>query len=198
MIKNAGLTGNEHHELWAKATGCPLPVGVKGLKLNQERVFPLDMQEGAMINLQSIPRTLQLHLLLLFTSLLLIIIPAVNKTPPAHVSEQSLHAASQFLLLVDTEEYARSWEATAEILKKMLPQTSWNQQIAKIRSFLGPIVERVQYDIAYTSNASDVPEGEYVILTFISRFELRERVIETITLMLSSDNRWQVVGYFLK
>lgn len=151
-----------------------------------------------MINIQAIPRTLRLHLLLLFTSFLLIIIPAVNKTPSAHISEQSLRAAAQFLFLVDTEEYAKSWESTAEILKKMLPQTSWNERIAGIRSFLGPVVERIQHDIAYTSTADNVPAGEYVILTFISRFELRERVIETITLMLSKDNRWQVVGYFLK
>ena len=145
-----------------------------------------------------IPRSVQLHLLLLFTSFLLIIIPAVNKTPTAQISEKSLRAAAQFLFLVDTEEYAKSWEASAELLQKMLPQKTWNEQITKIRSFLGPIVERIQHDIAYTSSASDVPEGEYVILTFISRFELRERVIETITLMLSDDDQWQVVGYFLK
>ncbi len=151
-----------------------------------------------MFNLQKIPRSVQLHLLLLFTCFLLIIIPAINKTPSAQVSELSKHAAAQFLFLVDTEEYAKSWEATAEILQKMLPQKAWNEQITKIRSFLGPIVERIQHDIAYTSTASDVPEGEYVILTFISRFELRERVIETITLMLGDDDQWKVVGYFLR
>jgi len=151
-----------------------------------------------MTSVQNISRNVQLHLLLLFTCFLLIIIPAVNKTPTAQVSEKSLRAAAQFLLLVDTEEYAKSWETTADLLKKMLPQKAWKEQITKIRSFLGPIIERMQHDIAYTSSASDVPEGEYVILTFISRFELRERVIETITLMLSEDDQWQVVGYFLK
>ncbi len=151
-----------------------------------------------MVSLQKIPRSVQLHFLLLFTSFLLIIIPAVNKTPSAQVTEKSRHAAAKFLFLVDTEEYAKSWETTAETLQKMLPQKAWNEQIARIRSFLGPIIERIQHDIAYTRTASDVPEGEYVILTFISRFELRQRVIETITLMLGDDDQWQVVGYFLR
>ena len=43
-----------------------------------------------------------------------------------------------------------------------------------------------------------MPEGEYVVMTFISQFELRERVIETITLMLNSEEQWKVVGYFLR
>jgi hypothetical protein len=43
-----------------------------------------------------------------------------------------------------------------------------------------------------------VPAGKYVVMTFISRFELRERVIETITLMLDSNDQWQVAGYFLR
>jgi hypothetical protein len=104
----------------------------------------------------------------------------------------------QFLFLVDTEEYAKSWEVSSAKLKEMLTQKAWNEQITKIRSFLGPIVERIHHDISYTDSASDVPSGEYVIMTFISKFELRDGVTETITLMLGDNNQWQVVGYFLR
>ena len=62
---------------------------------------------------------------------------------------------------------------------------------------MGPVVERVHHDITYTDSASDVPEGEYVVMTFISRFALKERVIEKLTLMLGENNQWEVVGYFL-
>lgn len=151
-----------------------------------------------MIKTRTFSTNVQLHLLLIFTSLLLIVVPALNKTPSQQISQQSLHAAAQFLFLVDTEEYTRSWEVSSKILQKMLTEQAWNEQIAKLRNFLGPVVERIQHDIAYTDTASDVPQGEYVILTFISKFELRERVIETITLILGEDNQWRVVGYFLK
>ena len=151
-----------------------------------------------MIRIQDLSHKLQLHLLLIFTSLLLIVVPAINKTPSRQVSESSLLAASQFLLLVDSEDYVRSWQATSEILQKMLPESTWQEQITRIRSFVGPIVERILYDSSYTDTARDVPQGEYVILTFISRFELREQVIETLTLILGDDNQWRVVGYFLR
>lgn len=151
-----------------------------------------------MLHAKAISRNARIHLMLIVTSILLIVVPVLNKTPTSQVTEASVRAAGQFLYLVDTEEYARSWDVSSEYLKKILTQESWNVQIAKIRSFLGPIVERIHHDISYTDSASDVPAGEYVVMTFISKFELRERVIETITLMLNSDNEWQVVGYFLR
>lgn len=151
-----------------------------------------------MFKVKALSTNVQLHLLLIFTSLLLIVVPALNKTPSQQISQQSLHAAAQFLFLVDTEEYSRSWEVSSKILQKMLSEQAWNEQIAKIRNFLGPVVERIQHDISYTDTATDVPEGEYVILRFISKFELRERVVETITLILGEDSQWRVVGYFLQ
>lgn len=151
-----------------------------------------------MINIQAISRNTRIHLFLLVSSLLLIIVPVLNKTPTHQVSEKSVLAAAEFLFLVDTEEYARSWEVSSQVLKGMLTKEAWSEKITEIRSFLGPVVERIQQNIAYTDSASNVPAGEYVVMTFMSKFELRERVTETITLMLGDDDQWQVVGYFLR
>ncbi len=151
-----------------------------------------------MIKIQTLSQHARIHLLLIFTSLLLIVVPVLNKIPSQQIAERSLFAASQFLFLVDTEDYATSWEVSSENLKKMLSQEAWNERIAEIRSFLGPIVERSHHDISYTDSASDVPVGEYVVMTFVSRFELRDRVTETVTLMLGDNNQWQVAGYFLR
>ncbi len=151
-----------------------------------------------MVNIHSISRNAQIHLLLLFTSLLLIVIPVYNKTPSQQVAEKSVMAAAEFLFLVDTEEYAESWKISSEVLQKMLPQKVWSEKISELRTFLGPIVERVQQSISYIDDASDIPSGEYVVMTFVSKFELRERVTETITLLLGDDDQWEVVGYFLR
>ncbi len=145
----------------------------------------------------AIPWQVRIHLFLFVASLLWIIVPAVNKTPSQLVTQESIVAASEFLYLVDTEEYSKSWEVTSDTLKAMLSKQSWNERIAELRSFLGPIVERIQHDITYTDSAGDVPDGEYVVMTFISKFKLRERVVEKLTLMLGEDDNWKVVGYFL-
>lgn len=146
----------------------------------------------------AIPWQVRIHLFLFVASLLWIIVPAINKTPSELVANQALAAAAEFLYLVDTEEYAKSWEVTSGVLKEMLTQADWNQEIDRLRSFLGPIVERLQHEITYTATASDVPSGEYVVMTFVSKFALSERVFEKLTLMLGDNDRWQVVGYFLK
>ena len=151
-----------------------------------------------MIKVRALSQHAQIHLFLIFSCFLLIAIPILNKTPTHKVAEQSAFAAAQFLFLVDTEEYAKSWDMSSENLKKMLTQEAWNEKIVKIRSFLGPIVERIHHDISYTDSAPDVPPGEYVVMTFISKFELRDRVTETITLMLGDNNQWQVAGYYLR
>lgn len=151
-----------------------------------------------MVKISAFSQHAKIHLFLIFSCFLLIALPVLNKTPTQQVAEKSVLAAAQFLFLVDTEEYAKSWEISSAKLKEMLTQKAWNEQITKIRSFLGPIVERIHHDISYTDSASDVPSGEYVIMTFISKFELRDGVTETITLMLGDNNQWQVVGYFLR
>jgi hypothetical protein len=138
------------------------------------------------------------HLFIFFVSLLLILIPLFNKTPSTEVSEKSLYAAAEFLLLVDTEEYAQSWEVASEALKGILSRDVWNKEIEEIRAFLGPVVERVQHKVTYTDSAPDVPPGEYVVMTFVSRFEFKEKVVETLTLMLNDQNEWRVAGYFLR
>jgi hypothetical protein len=144
-----------------------------------------------------IKRNTRIHLFLITMSLLLIIVPYLNKTPSRSVAEESVFAAAQFLFLVDTEEYARSWEESSATLQALLTKDAWDTQISELRSFLGPIIERVHQNTSYTDSASDAPPGEYVIMTFISKFELRERVTETITLMLGDNDQWRVVGYFI-
>ena len=150
------------------------------------------------MKIHALSRNNRIHLFLIVSSLLLILVPVLNKTPSQQISEKSVLAAAEFLFLVDTEEYAKSWDVSSETLKQMLTQEAWNEQITQIRTFLGPIVERVQHDISYADTANDVPPGEYVVMTFISKFELRERVTETVTLLLDDNDQWQVVGYFLK
>ncbi|MDH3999044.1 MAG: DUF4019 domain-containing protein [Desulfuromonadales bacterium] len=140
----------------------------------------------------------RIHLFLFAASLLLIIVPVINKTPSTQITEKTLVAAVDFLYLVDTEEYAKSWDTTAIALKDMLPQSDWNAQIAELRSALGPVVERRTQNLAYTDSADDVPAGQYVVMTFVSKFEFRERVVETLTLMLDQDNLWRVAGYFIR
>jgi hypothetical protein len=142
-------------------------------------------------------RHLRIHALLIFTSILLIVVPAINKRPSPQIAEQSIAAAAHFLFLVDTEEYAKSWETASAALKNILSREAWDKQITAIRDNLGAIIGREQQDISYTKYARDIPEGEYVVLTFLSSFRDRDAT-ETVTLKLGADKTWRVAGYHVR
>ncbi len=140
----------------------------------------------------------RVHLFLLLGSLLLIFISVYNKTPTPEVAEVSSRAAIAFLHRVDAGEYARCWEEASELLQKMLSREEWVDQLGRIRAITGPILERTTDRISYTDAAIDAPPGEYVVVTYVSKFALKGFVIETITLILDRSGEWLVAGYFLK
>jgi len=140
----------------------------------------------------------RVHLFLLVGSLLLIFISVSNKTPTELVTEQSTVAAFEFLHMVDAEEYAQSWEDASAMLQNMLTKKAWMAQLSKIREMTGPILERTHDKISYTDEAINAPPGEYVVISFVSKFAFKGYVIETITLLLDKSGHWLVAGYFLK
>jgi len=140
----------------------------------------------------------RVHLFLLIGSLLLIYISVRNKAPTEEVARHSLKAAFEFVHMVDAEEYAQSWENASTLLQEMLSREHWIRQLAKIREVTGPILERTTDRISYTDAAIKVPPGEYVVITFVSKFAFKGYVIETITLLLDHSGQWLVAGYFLR
>jgi hypothetical protein len=42
------------------------------------------------------------------------------------------------------------------------------------------------------------PDGKYVVIQFESSFSNKKAAIETVTLMMDSDVKWRVSGYFIK
>lgn len=140
----------------------------------------------------------RIHMLLVLMTLALIFIPALNKTPDEETSIKATDAAVKFLYLVDNGKYMQSWEVSSEHLQKTLPQGKWSEQLAEIRGAVGTIVERVKDDVTYLEAAGDMPDGEYVVIRFNSKFSDKAYVLESVTLHLGAGNEWRVGGYFLK
>ena len=139
----------------------------------------------------------RIHLLLVLMTLALIIIPAMNKTPDEETSVKSTDAAVKFLYLIDNKEYAQSWEVSSAHLKKTVNKDDWVEKLAQIRDAAGTVVERVKDDVTYLEAAGDLPQGEYVVIRFNSKFSKKPRVIESVTLFLGDKDQWRVAGYFL-
>lgn len=146
-----------------------------------------------------LPRKYRVHAFLILISLLIIFYPQYRKKPDDQRIETSTVAATRFLELVDRGDYEASWQTAAAYLKNDIPLEQWLTRLAAVREAAGKIVERRQKKYIYSKNPKKgVPEGEYMVYIFSSRFANKDDLTETVTLMLEEDGLWRVAGYFIE
>ena len=67
-----------------------------------------------------------------------------------------------------------------------------------VRKPLGNMISRKVQSKIYTASLPGAPDGEYVVIEFVTSFEKKKSAIETITSMLDRDGKWRVSGYYIK
>ncbi len=143
-------------------------------------------------------RRFGIHITLLCAALAIIIIPRLNQKPDTAKATEAIQSAERFLQLVDNESYEQSWQAAAKLLKEKVPNEEWIKKMASLRTWAGPVVERKNTGSRYTTEAEDSPEGEYIILSYDSKYQKQESAKEQVIVMLEDDHLWRVAGYFVQ
>jgi translation initiation factor 2B subunit (eIF-2B alpha/beta/delta family) len=143
------------------------------------------------------PKQFRIHAVLLFAALFMIFFPMLREKPDSEKAEKATAAAMVFLQLIDAEQYAESWRSAANLMKEKVTQEDWIEKLTKARVVSGALVERIEESVSYSTYAQDSPDGEYVSLTFESKFQRAENVSEFVTVMLE-DGQWKAAGYFIK
>ena len=145
------------------------------------------------------PRKYRVHIFLTVIALVIIFYPVLSRKPDQQRIDASTVAATGFFELVDAGQYAQSWENCAAYLKSEVPKEEWITKLSAVRSAAGQFLERKQKDYTYTRNMNEgIPDGEYMVYYFDSKFQNKEDLTETVTVMLESDNVWRVAGYFIE
>ncbi len=144
-----------------------------------------------------IPKQFRIHIVLIVAALFMIIYPILSERPDTEKAEKATHAAMEFLQLVDSEKYAESWEISADLMKEQVTRQEWAEKLTKARTLSGALIKRSPKDVSYSTSAQDSPEGEYIALTFDSKYQREASVSEYVTVMLEGD-RWRVAGYFIQ
>jgi len=111
---------------------------------------------------------------------------------------KAIIAAEEFLLLVDTSQYAQSWDAASSFFKSQVPKETWVKQISSVRPAFGKVTNRQILKAQYMTQLPGAPDGQYVILQYDTTFENKRKAVETITPMLDKDRKWHVSGYFIQ
>ena len=107
------------------------------------------------------------------------------------------NAAQQWLALVDSGQYANSWEQAASFFKEKVTKSEWESALNRVRAPLGKMESREFKAAQYETKPPGAPEGKYFILQYRTKFA-GGKMIETITPMLDKDGMWRVSGYFIK
>jgi hypothetical protein len=120
---------------------------------------------------------------------------------PAQAAETNeaaaLQAAEAWLKLIDAGQYAASWDEASASFRKAVPRSMWEKKAAAVREPLGKVLSRKVASKQLTHELPGAPDGTYVVLTFDTRFEHKERAVETVTMVLD-DGRFRGAGYFIR
>jgi hypothetical protein len=103
-------------------------------------------------------------------------------------------AAAGWLTLLDRRDWGTAWETSAGMFRAAVPLPAWMDGIPKVREPLGPLVERAPANSVYKTTLEGRPDGEYVSVIFLSKFNKQE-VQEVVTTVREPDGRWRVTGY---
>ncbi len=122
----------------------------------------------------------------------------VTETPHAHSENQEgVDTAELWLKLVDDEKYSASWKTAAKVFKDAVTPEQWVKTVSGIRSAMGKVYERRLFHDRFTTTLPGMPDGEYIIIRFVTKFKNKQSAVETVSLM-KEKNSWKVAGYFIK
>ena len=139
-----------------------------------------------------------IHLALIIACSFIILVPFLKDEPDPEKVRRASVAAMDFLQLIDKGEFETARKEGAELLKQKVTLNGWIAKLDGVQTTLGSVIDREQIDVSYSTTAKDSPDGEYVMLTFNSKYKRKIDVKETIIVMLDKNRGWRVAGYFFK
>ena len=132
-----------------------------------------------------------------FTALLCMALGLAGVATAGEREAAAQEAAERWLLLVDDGEYVSSWNEAAEAFRAQLSPEAWEQAVGNARDPLGEVLARSLVVAQYASSLPGVPDGDYVVMQYSTRFEHKADGVETVTARLE-DGDWRVIGYFVR
>ena len=113
------------------------------------------------------------------------------------LKEEGLKVAFDWLNSVDNQKYDKSYDQSGLYFKSNIPRYKWLSLIDKIKTSLGKVDLRVLIDVQYKNKIPKMPDGEYVLIRFVTDFEKKNKVYESLTLSVEN-NGIKVIGYLIK
>lgn len=121
---------------------------------------------------------------------------AVEANPA--LENEAVGVAGSWLNLVDSGQYAKSWDTAAAYFKAAVRKDQWHSSLTAARKPLGKVLSRELKFKQYATSLPGAPDGEYVVIQYATSFQNKKSAIETVTPMRDKDGTWRVAGYYIK
>lgn len=124
---------------------------------------------------------------------------AASAPSPQDKEKAALAASNEWLKLIDTGDFIKSWKETSCIFQTAVTQDKWTQIMKNGREPFGALVSRKFRGSKYLTELPGAPKGDYIVVQFETLLQNRKSiVVETVTSMLDTDKKWKVSGYYIK
>src|ERR1019366_1540781 len=91
-------------------------------------------------------------------------------SPNKQKEAEAVKSVTNWLMVVDSGNYSRSWNLAGSLFKKQVSDSNWTAALNKIRTPFGKIETRKNSAADYRTSLPGVPDGEYVITAFRTSF----------------------------
>ncbi len=108
----------------------------------------------------------------------------------------AVKASAAFLSLVDSGQYAQSWDQASAFFKSKVPQDAWVQQLSTARKPYGTVKSRKILGAKDFNSLPGAPAGQYVVIEYATAFTQNDSG-ERVTMMRQADGSWRMAGYFI-
>ena len=85
--------------------------------------------------------------------------------------------------------------AAAVVLQESRSQKEWTADLTARQPKLGRMIMRERKSASYSRTLRGAPTGDYVIVTYLTKFEKTPLVEETLAVAKDAIGQWQVAGY---
>ena len=112
--------------------------------------------------------------------------------------EEAQKPTEKWLSLVDSGKYEEAWQATSTYSQATIKLELMQRSLIEVRKPLGDVVSRKLKSAEFTKSFPDLPDGEHVILHFITSFTNKSNIVEMVVSTKDKSGGWKNSGYFIK
>jgi hypothetical protein len=105
--------------------------------------------------------------------------------------------AEHWLAFGDEGNWESTWDNSSTLFKKNMDKEQWVMKAKAVRDPLGELMDRNLVVVKFKTSRPGLPDGDYVIAHFRTRWEHKAQSVETVSVVKESDGMWRVTGYFI-